>query len=65
MTTAVTYAERIWASYGLQGPKTAGNPQAGPVRPEYYDLVGFVIVFGEFPWAYNETAWAEVVVYHT
>lgn len=55
MTTAVTYAKKIWASYGLQGPRIARKPQEGPVRPEYYDLADFVTVFGEFQWAYDET----------
>lgn len=59
MMTAVTYAERIWASYGLEGPKIGLNPGAGPVHPEYYDLADTVIVFEEFPWAYDETVLVE------
>lgn len=58
MTTVVTYAKRIWASYGLEGPKIALNPGTGPVHPEYYDLADSVIVFEEFPWAYDETVLA-------
>lgn len=59
MTTAVTYAERIWTSYGLEGPKIALNPGTGPVHPEYYDLADTVVVFEEFPWAYDDTVLEE------
>lgn len=55
MTTTVTYAKRIWDSYGLEGPKIAFNPGIGPVHPEYYDLADTVVVFEEYPWAYDET----------
>lgn len=59
MTTAVLYARRIWASYGLKGPKITLNPGTGPVHPEYYDLADSVNVFEDFPWAYDETVLVE------
>ncbi|KAK2613149.1 hypothetical protein N8I77_000076 [Diaporthe amygdali] len=59
MTTAVLYARRIWASYGLKGPKITLNPGTGPVHPEYYDLADSVNVFEDFPWAYDKTPWSK------
>ncbi|KAJ0106925.1 hypothetical protein J7T55_011020 [Diaporthe amygdali] len=59
MTTAVLFAKRIWASYGLKGPNIILNPGTGPVHPEYYDLADFVNVFEDFPWAYDETVLVE------